>query len=155
MIYLPNFTFHNQEAKAVDRLFNSVRPDGWTYIGKRLNKLLEDYINKLDSAMKKQGRKDVIKPINYIVLTDGEASTCGILPCHPYVTHKFIFSVLRVQPTIQPLSLPTLASGSTRATTFSPRYVIEASTSTSMFRSLDLNLTSFCAGWHPVRADWR
>ena len=50
-----------------------MRPNGLTPIGDKLDRLLRQYMNELDLA-KRSGREDSIKPVNYIVITDGAAS---------------------------------------------------------------------------------
>ncbi|TBU41457.1 hypothetical protein BD309DRAFT_898060 [Dichomitus squalens] len=62
-----------KSAAQVQRLFNSVSPHGLTPIGDKLDRLLRGYINELENA-KRAGREDSVKPINYIVLTDGAAT---------------------------------------------------------------------------------
>ncbi|KAI1796108.1 hypothetical protein LXA43DRAFT_937673 [Ganoderma leucocontextum] len=62
-----------KKAVQVQRLFDSVQPYGLTPIGDKLDRLLRQYMNELDSA-KRSGREDSIKPINYIVITDGAAT---------------------------------------------------------------------------------
>ena len=62
-----------QKAEQVRRLFDSVRPNGLTPIGDKLDRLLRQYLSELDEA-KLQGREDSVKPVNYIVITDGAAS---------------------------------------------------------------------------------
>jgi len=61
-----------RDAASVNRLFNRVKPRGITPIGEKLEELLLEYVSGLEHA------KDTdpallksIKPINYIVLTDG------------------------------------------------------------------------------------
>ena len=59
-------------------LFDSVRPRGITPIGEKLEELLLDYLGHLDDA-KDCGSPAVfkaIKPVNYIVITDGAPSMC-------------------------------------------------------------------------------
>ncbi|KAL6309778.1 hypothetical protein BKA93DRAFT_723170 [Sparassis latifolia] len=60
----------------VRRLFNSVRPQGITPIGDRLEQLMLFYLDDLDQARARSdaGDKKALtrkKPINYIVITDG------------------------------------------------------------------------------------
>ncbi|KAM5534816.1 hypothetical protein V8D89_011532 [Ganoderma adspersum] len=62
-----------KKAEQVRRLFDSVRPNGLTPIGDKLDRLLRQYMNELDLA-KRSGREDSIKPVNYIVITDGAAT---------------------------------------------------------------------------------
>ena len=62
-----------QQASQVQRLFNSVQPCGMTPIGERLDRLLRAYMKRLDAA-KANGQEDTIRPVNFIILTDGTAS---------------------------------------------------------------------------------
>ena len=57
----------------MQRLFDSVSPNGMTPIGDTLDRLLRTYISKLESA-KEIGTEDSVKPVNFIVLTDGTPS---------------------------------------------------------------------------------
>ena len=57
----------------MQRLFDSIRPRGMTPIGETLDRLLRTYLNRLDAA-KRAGREDSVRPVNYIILTDGAAS---------------------------------------------------------------------------------
>ncbi|KAJ3719364.1 hypothetical protein C8R42DRAFT_117973 [Lentinula raphanica] len=70
------YFLNNQESgrnlktsEQVISLFERVRPSGGTYLGQRLNCLLRDYLDELTEA-KQAGKK--IKPINYLVITDGK-----------------------------------------------------------------------------------
>ncbi|CDO73817.1 hypothetical protein BN946_scf185015.g146 [Trametes cinnabarina] len=60
-------------AEQVQRIFNSVEPRGATPIGEKLEELLLYYVNSLDTAYAAGGLTAVkaIKPVNYIVITDG------------------------------------------------------------------------------------
>ncbi|PIL37408.1 hypothetical protein GSI_01102 [Ganoderma sinense ZZ0214-1] len=62
-----------KKAEQVQRLFDSVRPNGLTPIGDKLDRLLRQYLNELDLA-KRSGREESVKPVNYIVITDGAAT---------------------------------------------------------------------------------
>lgn len=66
----------SQDLGKVQRLFASVQPDGTTPIGARLEELLLYYMEKLDEA-KARGDAKSIKPINYVILTDGAPSAQG------------------------------------------------------------------------------
>ena len=57
-------------------MFDSVVPRGATPIGEKLEELLLYYLDSLDSAKASGGQAAVknIKPVNYIVLTDGVPS---------------------------------------------------------------------------------
>ncbi|ESK89368.1 von willebrand factor [Moniliophthora roreri MCA 2997] len=56
--------------EAVEDLFNQIRPRGVTPIGERLEDLLRDYLEKLEAAYD-SGNLKSIKPVNFVVLTDG------------------------------------------------------------------------------------
>ncbi|KAJ1308347.1 hypothetical protein OPQ81_004057 [Rhizoctonia solani] len=62
----------------VRQLFYSVKPGGGTPTGHRLEQILTDYITKIEAAKTKSGGADPlqsgIKPLNLIVITDGEPS---------------------------------------------------------------------------------
>ncbi|TFK55409.1 hypothetical protein OE88DRAFT_1651714 [Heliocybe sulcata] len=65
---------------SVQRLFDTMRPYGATPIGERLELLLLDYLEKLEKAKdqhEQTGDRAAltgIKPVNYIVITDGAAT---------------------------------------------------------------------------------
>lgn len=56
--------------KDVDRLFAGLKPYGATPTGKTLEKVLREYVLRLEAAAA-QGRPESIKPLNLIVITDG------------------------------------------------------------------------------------
>ncbi|RDB26559.1 hypothetical protein Hypma_005612 [Hypsizygus marmoreus] len=61
-----------KSAQAVNAVFNSVQPRGGTPLGSRMGVLLADYLARL--------KKDQsIKPVNYIVITDGEPTDGNML----------------------------------------------------------------------------
>ncbi|KAL0950079.1 hypothetical protein HGRIS_010083 [Hohenbuehelia grisea] len=57
----------------VNELFAQVRPSGMTPIGDRLECLMREYLRKAEKA-EKEGKLEFIKPINYLVITDGRPS---------------------------------------------------------------------------------
>ena len=73
-----------RSAKEVKRLFDSVHPRGITPIGQKLESLLLQYLALIEKAHDEdqkllsegiEGRNlEAIKPVNFIVLTDGAAS---------------------------------------------------------------------------------
>ncbi|KZT29376.1 hypothetical protein NEOLEDRAFT_1153908 [Neolentinus lepideus HHB14362 ss-1] len=68
-----------KSAASVQRLFDTTRPYGATPIGERLESLLLDYLEKLEKAKDEynagdRGAMAGIKPVNYIVITDGAAT---------------------------------------------------------------------------------
>jgi len=65
----------------VNRLFDRVQPMGITPIGGKLEELLLSYLNKIENARAREiagesNATKAIKPVNYIVLTDGAPSQC-------------------------------------------------------------------------------
>lgn len=60
-----------KEPADVDRVFNSVRPYGYTPTGARLQAILDPYIARLERAL---SRKEELKALNIIVITDGVPS---------------------------------------------------------------------------------
>ncbi|TFB05108.1 hypothetical protein CCMA1212_003035 [Trichoderma ghanense] len=63
--------YHIHDDAAVNRIFKEAFPQGGTPTGTRLNDILEPYVWSLEEA--KQTGKHV-KPVNIIVITDGEAT---------------------------------------------------------------------------------
>ncbi|KAF8314737.1 hypothetical protein DL93DRAFT_2125638 [Clavulina sp. PMI_390] len=71
-----------KDRQAVEALFDSIDPDGITPTGEKLEILLLDYILKIEEAQDKDKASGnnagaalkAIKPLNLIVLTDGEPS---------------------------------------------------------------------------------
>ncbi|KAL9081539.1 MAG: hypothetical protein Q9159_007271, partial [Coniocarpon cinnabarinum] len=58
----------------IHEIFNEVRPWGSTPTGVRLNRIMKDYIKKLRQAEKAHGDCSSVKPLNIIVITDGDPS---------------------------------------------------------------------------------
>ncbi|KAJ6520624.1 hypothetical protein DFH09DRAFT_1194035 [Mycena vulgaris] len=66
----------------VKAVFESIKPNGSTPTGERLDQLLKPYLIKLEESeiqpdgtpREKTGTKEVIKRVNFIVITDGEAT---------------------------------------------------------------------------------
>ena len=61
------------------RLFDTVRPEGPTPIGEKLENLLLYYMDNLEKAKARADEGDhslmrMIKPVNYIIITDGAPS---------------------------------------------------------------------------------
>jgi len=72
----------------VNRLFERVQPTGITPIGGKLEELLLTYLDKIENAKAREiaGESNAlkaIKPVNYIVLTDGAPSQCHLLSTTP------------------------------------------------------------------------
>jgi hypothetical protein len=70
----------------VNRLFERVQPTGITPIGGKLEELLLTYLDKIENAKAREIAGEsmdsplkAIKPVNYIVLTDGAPSQCHLL----------------------------------------------------------------------------
>ncbi|KAH7887319.1 hypothetical protein F5I97DRAFT_817456 [Phlebopus sp. FC_14] len=66
-----------KDAARVQELFQSVQPHGYTPIGERLLCLLDAYIKRLEHAKAQQTKGNSralksIKPINFLVITDGQ-----------------------------------------------------------------------------------
>ena len=57
-------------------LFHDVRPNGGTPLGQKLDMLLTAYLERLDE------QRESIKPVNYIVITDG-APSWSFIPSLP------------------------------------------------------------------------
>jgi hypothetical protein len=51
----------------VKRLFSEVRPSGSTPLGRKTQEILKEYIQKL-------GTEEIVKPMDLIIITDGEPS---------------------------------------------------------------------------------
>ncbi|KAI1820914.1 hypothetical protein F4861DRAFT_521080 [Xylaria intraflava] len=65
------------DADAVRKIFNSRRPALYTPTGKRLGQIMETYVDCYEAReLEHQAR---LKPLNIIVITDGEASDKGVL----------------------------------------------------------------------------
>jgi hypothetical protein len=65
----------------VKRLFMDIVPKGITPIGEKLEELLLSYLDKIENAKAREAAGDLtamkaIKPVNFIVLTDGAPSLC-------------------------------------------------------------------------------
>lgn len=68
-----------RHASEVKRLFDQVEPDGITPTGEKLEELLLDYLLRLEHAKERADAGDhsalrEIKPVNYLVITDGAPS---------------------------------------------------------------------------------
>lgn len=68
-----------QDSTLIRRLFDTVRPNGTTPIGEKLESLLLYYLDNLEHAKSlydagNQAPLKAIKPANYIVITDGAPS---------------------------------------------------------------------------------
>ncbi|EIM83220.1 uncharacterized protein STEHIDRAFT_133182 [Stereum hirsutum FP-91666 SS1] len=61
------------DSQQVMEAFEEVRPSGATPLGSRLDQLLREYTRKLKTA-RAVGVPKNVKPINYLVITDGEPS---------------------------------------------------------------------------------
>jgi len=63
-------------AHDVKRLFDSIHPRGFTPLGGKLEELLLIYMDQLETAKasKEPNAMKVVKPVNYIVITDGVPS---------------------------------------------------------------------------------
>ncbi|KAG5220934.1 COP signalosome [Salix suchowensis] len=68
-----------QSGKEVQRLFLDIRPYGHTPIGERLESLLLTYLARIEGAQR-QGVLNTIKPVNYVIITDGEPRIVDTTP---------------------------------------------------------------------------
>ena len=77
---IPSISHYSQviSADAVEKIFGSVRPCGFTPVGRRLDDILNPYLERLQNAQSRHGddgtlhcRRGYVKPINVIVITDG------------------------------------------------------------------------------------
>jgi hypothetical protein len=66
--------FFNQNREAVEELFAQIRPRGVTPIGEKLEELLRAYLSRLEAAHD-SGNIKAIKPVSYLVITDGAPSS--------------------------------------------------------------------------------
>lgn len=77
--------WHSQSSQQIMEAFSEVTPQGATPMESRLQQVLREYFQKLRVALEVGGMENVqrtIKPVNYLVLTDGEP--CGlIVRCRP------------------------------------------------------------------------
>ncbi|KAH7128828.1 hypothetical protein B0J11DRAFT_431428 [Dendryphion nanum] len=66
----PDSTYHRgiKRASTIIEIFQNVRPGGGTPTGQKLNKIVRPYLREYES------KPDTTKPINIIVITDGEPS---------------------------------------------------------------------------------
>ncbi|KAL0950081.1 hypothetical protein HGRIS_010084 [Hohenbuehelia grisea] len=78
-LYFLNHTSNEESGRnlrsgaEVRKLFESVRPRGMTPIGDRLEALIRPYLDTIEKA-EKEGTLRSIKPVNFLVITDGVAS---------------------------------------------------------------------------------
>lgn len=94
----------------MNALFENVHPKGYTPIGDKLEALLSDYLQNLESAQRERDSGNIhalkqIKPVNFIVITDGIPSMYLLL--HGF-HHKLISDPQR---TIRRASLLPLPGG--------------------------------------------
>jgi uncharacterized protein YegL len=71
-----HFMSNVHQSSTIKRLFDRVQPRGFTPIGAKLEELLLDYLASLETAKERKLAGDnnvmkAIKPVNYIILTDG------------------------------------------------------------------------------------
>ena len=81
-----------QNAVAVRRLFSSLRLKATTPIGEKLEELLLSYLDDIEAVQAKGGRKALssIKPVNFIVITDGHPSQSSFLHVVIHCSSSFI-----------------------------------------------------------------
>jgi hypothetical protein len=73
-------------------VFDRIQPTGITPIGGKLEELLLTYLDKIENAKAREiaGKSNAttaIKPVNYIVLTDGAPSQCHLLSRTAYLVN--------------------------------------------------------------------
>ncbi|KLO09263.1 hypothetical protein SCHPADRAFT_943763 [Schizopora paradoxa] len=61
---------HHLELQQVESLFDKVKPSGETPTATKLEKLLGDYIEKVEKA--NSSKRNPVKPVDFIVITDGK-----------------------------------------------------------------------------------
>lgn len=71
-----------QDEAAVAKLFRGFRPRGMTPIGQRLEELVGDYLWEIERAHDSGILANIkrIKPVNFLVITDGAPSECIYVP---------------------------------------------------------------------------
>ncbi|TFK43865.1 hypothetical protein BDQ12DRAFT_675689 [Crucibulum laeve] len=72
----PQYELHLRTEQDVQQLFNSVSPGGYTPIGDKLEEFLLPYVKKFKAEYDslKPGKKTKVKPVNYLIITDGVPS---------------------------------------------------------------------------------
>ena len=78
-----------QSSQEIKALFKRVEPSGATPIAARLEMLMLDYISKLEKAAK-AGKANAVKPVNYIVLTDGVPSAFFMMSLRQKIDYSII-----------------------------------------------------------------
>ncbi|PKK52404.1 hypothetical protein CI102_3520 [Trichoderma harzianum] len=69
------YGYYNIETpEEITEIFNKVKPNGMTPTGSRLRSILRPYVGGLPTPKEKSRNIDDVKPINIIVITDGEPS---------------------------------------------------------------------------------
>ena len=66
----------------MEQEFDRIQPQGASLLGIKLEELLRDYISSLEKDVNRDGTGNArvtVKPVNYIVITDGLSSTCFML----------------------------------------------------------------------------
>ncbi|KAH0840306.1 hypothetical protein J3R83DRAFT_1316 [Lanmaoa asiatica] len=79
----PKYGTNIKDPKNVRQLFRHVRPQGLTPIANKLDILVGDYVEKLEKATRRKNKGDPftlkqIKPVNFIVITDGAPSKLAV-----------------------------------------------------------------------------
>lgn len=64
--------YSNQSEAEIATLFQYVRPNGPTHIGRRLKTICADYLAEVENCIR--SRTKAPKPRNYIIITDGAPS---------------------------------------------------------------------------------
>ncbi|SRR6266550_3445294 len=64
-----------QDPAAINALFQGLIPKGVTLIGNKLEELLQEYLSIIEPLHTKPAELKKIKPVNYLIITDGYPST--------------------------------------------------------------------------------
>ncbi|KAG9008063.1 hypothetical protein FRB90_009103 [Tulasnella sp. 427] len=102
------------KAERVTKLFDEVKPSGWTPTGARLKQLITPYLNSLSSNRFTKLFKAPPKPRVYVVITDGVATDRGDLRVEKVVL-KFMERLDECQAPITQLGIQFLQVGNDRA----------------------------------------
>jgi len=68
-----------KDPEAIKKLFQGLIPKGVTLIGNKLEELLQEYFSIIEPLQNKPAELKKIKPVNYLIITDGYPSTSNSL----------------------------------------------------------------------------
>jgi hypothetical protein len=74
-----------QDSHAINELFRGLIPKGVTPIGNKLEELLLEYLSIIEPLHNKPAELKKIKPINFLIITDGYPS----MPNHLVLLFRF------------------------------------------------------------------